>query len=95
VRSYWQEHEAAADLVEGRALNRGNRPTEALPLLERAVILDAEVLDREMSPVLAAAQTALAECLTRLGRHEEARKFLAAAHAIQLRHKNLEKFPRN
>lgn len=89
ARHYLKQYEADAALIEGTALSRDNRLAGALPLLERAVKLRSEFLDRQLAPELAEALVAQADCLIKLGRRSQAAPLLAQAKSIVARHKEL------
>ncbi len=76
ARDYMKSLEARAALVEGRAYLRLDRSAEALPLLQRSVQLRQSTLE-PISPLLASAQIALAECYLALGNREQAQTLAA------------------
>jgi eukaryotic-like serine/threonine-protein kinase len=86
--SVMQTMEARAALSQGRAALALQRPTEALPLLKRAVELRAGILDAA-SPALADAQVALAMCELDVGDRDQASALFARAKAIQAAHREL------
>jgi serine/threonine protein kinase len=77
ARDYLKWLEARAALVQGRTDLHLAHPSDALPLLERAVELRQDTVDAT-SPTLAMAQIALADCYLDLGASERAR---ALAHS--------------
>lgn len=87
-RDYLKALEARAALVEGRADLLRLHPSEALPLLQRAVELRQSMLD-PISPALAAAQIALAECYLKLGDSEKAIALSSAAKKALASHRKL------
>ncbi|HKV79121.1 MAG TPA: protein kinase [Candidatus Sulfotelmatobacter sp.] len=87
-RDYLKALEARASLVEGRSDLLRLRPSEALPLLERAVELRQSVFD-PISPALAAAQIALAECYLDLGDSPRAETLAAASRKALAAHHEL------
>jgi hypothetical protein len=89
VGPYLKRWEAQAALVEGKGLLLTQRAPDALPQLQRAVLLGSEVYDPERSPDLAGSQVALASCLIELGHRDQARALLAQAKAIHSTHKDL------
>ena len=89
LRPYLKIHEAGAALVEGQGMLADGRPSDALPLLSRAVDLASTLYDRGRSPVLADAQIALAECYLDLNQPADAKPLLVQALAIQVTHKEL------
>jgi len=89
VTPYFKRWEAEAALDEGKGLLLTGRAAEALPPLQRAVLLATEVYDRDHSPELADSQIALGSCLVSLGRRNEARTLLARATAIHRTHREL------
>ncbi len=86
---YFKRWDAQAALLQGKGLLLLKRASDALPLLERAVQLSAEVYDREHSLELADSQIALALCLLELGRPEASQPLLAQAKAIHAAHKEI------
>ncbi len=76
-------------LVEGKALLLEKRAKDALPLLNRAVELDAQLYDSKLSPLLADAKVALANGYLDLGNRKRAVSLLADAIAIHAAHKVL------
>ena len=89
LRPYLKIHEAGAALVEGEGMLADGRPSDALPLLSRAVDLASALYDRGRSPLLADAQIALAECYLDLRQPTDAKPLLAQALAVQATHKEL------
>ncbi len=88
-RAYFKAAEARALLLEGKALCNTGRPEAAQAELQRAVALDAELLDAERSPALADAQLALARSLLAQGQRRLAQALLEQARAIQASHVEL------
>jgi serine/threonine-protein kinase len=82
LRSYYQTLEADAALRLGQAQQRNGRSAAARSHLERAVQLRAANEDRRLSPWLAEAQIALADCSLDVGDRSTARAFLDQAKAI-------------
>jgi len=78
VREYLKPLEARAALIQGRANLKLGRASEALPLLQRSVEL-REAIVEPISPGLAAAQIALAECYLDLGEPQRARALAESA----------------
>ena len=76
-------------MEEGKSLLLTRHASDALPLLQRAVQLGAEVYDPGRSPALADSQIALAKCLAELGHRDQARVLLVQAKAIHSTHKDL------
>ena len=87
-RDYLKALEARAALVEGRADMLRLHPSEALPLLQQAVELRESMLD-PISPALAAAQIALAECYFDLGDSARAKTLAAVAKKTLASHREL------
>jgi serine/threonine-protein kinase len=87
--AYLKRWMARAALEEGKGLLLMRHASEALPPLQRAVQLGAEVYDRDLSPALADSQIALAKCLLDLGHRDQARALLAQAKAIHSTYKDL------
>jgi len=86
ARDYLKWLEARAALVQGWAILQLGRPSDALPLLERAVELRQSTLD-STSPVLALVRIALANCYLDLGESDKAKALSdAAAKAIATHH---------
>jgi hypothetical protein len=85
-RGYLKMLESRMLLIEGRTLLAGERPAEALPLLERSVALGREVYDPERSLQLAKADLAMSESLARLGQAQRAQALRAQAKVIRFRH---------
>jgi eukaryotic-like serine/threonine-protein kinase len=88
ARDYLKALEVRASLVQGRADLLHRRPSEALPLLQRAVELRQSTAD-PLSPVLALAQIGLAECYLDLGDPEKATVLLSAAKKVMASHREL------
>jgi serine/threonine-protein kinase len=88
-RMYLESYELRSLLVEGQALVLHGEAHDALPLLQRAVLLAARVYDPGTSPRLADADIALAHCYVILGDLPAARKLLAQATAIHATHPRL------
>ena len=88
ARDYLKWLEARVALVEGRANLRMGRPSEALPLLQRAVTLREVILD-PVSPALADARIALAECYLDLGQPDRAARLAADARRTLASHREL------
>ena len=86
---YLKSDEALASLMLGKALRQAVRPSEALPVLTRAVDLLTEQADADRSPVLADAQIALAACDLDLGRTQSARELAMHARGVQALHPEL------
>jgi serine/threonine-protein kinase len=84
LRDRFQTLEADAQLQLGRALQRGRALDEARTHLERAVAL-RQASDAALSPWLAEAQVALADCLIDLGDRKAARALAQQARSIQAR----------
>ena len=82
------DDEAKIRLWLGEAHRLAGMPQQALPDLQRAVIL-RERLDDPQSPLLARARVAVAECLLDLKRPADARTLLAAAASAQAQHAQL------
>jgi len=78
VRDYLKGLEARAALVEGKADLLSGRAPDALPLLQHAVGLRESIMD-PVSPSLADAQVALADCYLNLGDVEHAKALVATA----------------
>jgi len=91
-RVYFKAYEAEASLTEGKGLVRLHRATGALPLLQRAMVLSLELYDPQLSPIIADAQIALADCLMDLGERAQARALFGQAKAIHARHKHLGEY---
>jgi tetratricopeptide (TPR) repeat protein len=89
MRRYFKRYEAPAALDEGKGLRLTHRSADALPFLRRAVELGADVYDTNRSPLLADAQVTLAECLSELGRRDEALTLLERARSIDATHREL------
>jgi tetratricopeptide (TPR) repeat protein len=89
LASYFKRWEAHAALLQGQGLLLNRQATDALPLLERAVQLGAEVLDPKHSLQLADSEIALASCLLDLSHRDEARPLLAQAKAIHSSYRDL------
>jgi eukaryotic-like serine/threonine-protein kinase len=87
-RKYLVLFEASAALIEGKALRAQNLPDDAQPLLKQALALYAGLLD-PVSPVLADAQIALADCLLDLHQVDAAKALLIQAAAIHAAHREL------
>jgi serine/threonine-protein kinase len=87
-RDYLKALESRAALVEGRADLLRLHPSEALPLLQRAVELRQSMLD-PISPSLAAAQVALAECYLDLGDSARSETLAAGASKAMASHREL------
>ena len=87
-RDYLKALEARVALVEGRSDLLRLRPSEALPLLQRAVELRESMFD-PISPALAAAQVALAECYLDLGESSRAEALATAARKALAAHREL------
>jgi serine/threonine-protein kinase len=90
VRTYMKGIDARAALVEGQADLLLGRPSEALPLLHRAVELRENILD-PVSPALADAQMALAHCSLDLGHLSQARALFVLARKAVAAHRELGK----
>ena len=88
VRDYYQTLEAGASLVLGQAQARAGDPNAARINLQRALEL-REANDDKVSPWLAEAEIALADCLITLGERTQAYALLAQAKAIHATHKEL------
>jgi eukaryotic-like serine/threonine-protein kinase len=88
LAAYLPLHSLRADLIEGSAALQANRPTEALPLLQRALDTAVEHLAAP-SPRIAEVQIALAECRLALGDVEQARSLAEAAASIQASHDDM------
>ena len=88
-RAYLKRYESVAALTEGKALVGANRAAQALPLLERAAALGAEIYDPETSLELADAQVALGECLARIGNIGRARALLVQAERIHSKYRGI------
>lgn len=88
ARDYMKSLEARAALVQGRAYLQLGRSSEALPLLERSLELRQSTVD-PISPMLASAQIALAECYLDLGNREQAQSMVANARKSLGTHKEL------
>jgi serine/threonine-protein kinase len=78
ARDYLKRLEARAALVEGEADLRLGHPSDARPLLQRAVELRQSTVD-PLSPTLALAQIELAECYLDLGDSDGAKAVAASA----------------
>jgi len=78
ARDYLKWLEARAGLVQGWAILQLGHPSDALPLLERAVELRQSTLD-STSPVLALVRIALANCYLDLGESDKAKALSDAA----------------
>jgi len=89
LRDYLPVLEAEATLRLGQAQHRGGDAQAARANLERAVALREATGDPGLSPWLAEAQIALADCLLTLGRRADAKSLLASASAIQARQQEL------
>jgi serine/threonine protein kinase len=88
-RPYLGIWEARAALVEGEALLRRKRPSDALPLLQGANQLSSNLFDPQRSPFLAGVKVALANCLLDLGRTGQARTKADEARRIHATHPEL------
>jgi len=87
-RDYLKALESRSALAEGRADLLRLHPSEALPLLQRAVELRESMLD-PISPALAAAQVALAECYLDLGDSARAETLAVGASKAMASHREL------
>ena len=88
ARDYVKWLEARAAFVQGQADLQLGQPREALPLLQRAVELRKSTVNAS-SPVLALAQTELAECYLDLGDSEKAKGIAAEAGKALAAHREL------
>ena len=88
ARDYLKSLEARASLVQGKAYMQLDRPSEALPLLERSVELRRSTVV-PISPVLALAQVVLGECYLDLGNREQAQAMAGTAQKSFGAHKQL------
>lgn len=88
ARDYMKAIEARAALVEGRAYLQLGHSAEALPLLQRSVELRQSIVE-PISPLLASAQIALAECYLDLGNPEQAQALAANARKALETHKQV------
>ena len=89
ARSRLRDLEAWADWLQGQALRAAGQPALALPLLQRALALRAEVYDAQHSPRLTLAQIALADCELDLGHRPQAAALLDQARTVQATHEDL------
>jgi tetratricopeptide (TPR) repeat protein len=78
ARDYMKSLDARASLVQGRSYLQLGRPTEALPLLQRSVELRQSAVE-PVSPLLASAQIALAECYLSVGNRDQAQAMALTA----------------
>lgn len=85
-RRYLRNWEFRASLVEGRAKMSLHSTDEAQHLLSSSVDLGAELFDAALSPVLADAQLALAECWIAMGQRNRAAPLVGSARSIHARH---------
>ena len=88
VRTYSKALEASAALAQGRADLLLSHPSDALPLLQRAVDLRESFLD-PASPSLADARLALASCHLDLGHSRQAKSLLTRAKKALASHREL------
>jgi serine/threonine-protein kinase len=88
-RMYLEIYETRALLVDGKSHLLRAEAREALPLLQRAVVLGTKVYDPTTSPRLADAEVALASCYVTLGNLAAARQLMVDATAIHATHKHL------
>jgi eukaryotic-like serine/threonine-protein kinase len=88
VRIYLKGLESSAALADGRADLLLGRPSDALPLLQRAVDLRESFLE-PASPSLADARLALASCQLDLGNSRQARSLLNQARKALAAHREL------
>jgi len=88
ARDYLKWLEARAALVQGRADLRLGKPSDALPLLLRAVDLRHAITD-PVSPSLALAQVALAQCYLDLGDSAKAKDLADTARKAMASHREL------
>jgi tetratricopeptide (TPR) repeat protein len=88
VRSYLKALEASAALAQGRADLLLGHPSDALPLLQRAVDLRESFFD-PASPSLADARVALASCQLDLGYSRQASLLLTQAKKAFASHREL------
>jgi serine/threonine protein kinase len=88
-RSFLGVPEQNSRLQAGKALRQLGRPESAEPNLRRAVTMADSLLDSKLSPRLADAQIALAECLLDLNRYDEAIALAARARNIVAKHRQL------
>jgi tetratricopeptide (TPR) repeat protein len=89
LRPYAAETEMHAALVEGQALRGAGRCAEAVQPLARAAGLAAEIYDKGVSPQLADAQVALADCEFTLGDSGQALKLAREARVVIATHARL------
>jgi len=87
-RDYLKPLEARAALVQGRADLQLGYPSEALPLLQRAVDLRKSTVDAD-SPALALAQIALANCYLDMGESKKGNDVAADARRAFVSHREL------
>jgi tetratricopeptide (TPR) repeat protein len=88
ARTYLKALDASAALAQGRAELLLGHPSNALPLLQRAVDLRESFLE-PASPWLADAQVALASCHLDLGHSRQARLLLTQAKKALASHREL------
>ena len=88
ARDYLKWLEARAALVQGRANLRLGHPSDALPLLQRAVELRRAIAD-PVSPLLASAQVELADCYLDLGDTAKASDLADDARTALASHREL------
>ena len=88
ARDYLKSIEARATIVEGQAYLQLGRSAEGLPLLQRSVELRQSTVE-PISPLLALAQIALADCYLDLGNREQAQALAADARKALEAHKQL------
>ncbi len=89
ARDFFSAFEARAAVIKGKALLRSGARSEALSWLERGVSMYSALMDESKSPSLADAESALARCLSELGKNHRARRFAARAEAILATHKDI------
>ena len=88
AQPYLKGLEARASLIEGRGSLLLAHPTDALPLLQRAVELRKSIMEPG-SPALADAQLALAGCYLDLSDSERAKALAASASEALASHREL------
>ncbi|MGA8503753.1 MAG: protein kinase, partial [Candidatus Sulfotelmatobacter sp.] len=88
VRTYLEALDASAALAQGRAELLLGHPSDALPLVERAVDLREGFLD-PASPSLADARVAVASCQLDLGHSRQAESLLTQAKKAFAAHREL------
>ena len=88
AKPYLAVRQARAMVTEGEGYLLEREPAKALPLLERALEIDADRLDSN-SPEAAVAQATLGKCYLDLGKRQKAKSLLAASLSILRAHKHL------